>query len=111
MFSTPAMVDMRRTAASDTATMPCMSEYDYGLCLSLSDESLKKLDVDFDSVEIGETYHLFILAKVTAKSRSDDAGGPRDRIELQITHLGAESEDKENEESEQEPLRKKMYKK
>lgn len=110
MFSTPAMVDLKRTPEEmNQAIMPGISEYDYGLCLSLGDDSLKKLDVDFDSVEVGETYHLFILAKVTAKSRNDNEGGMRDRVELQITHMGAESEDKENEESEKKPLRKKMY--
>lgn len=113
MFNTPPMVDMKRTPAETAADMPLAypsSDYPYGLSISLDTESLAKLDVDFDSVEVGETYHLFVMAKVTAKSRHENTdNGPRDCIELQITHMGAESEDKENEEVL--PPRAKMYKK
>lgn len=114
MHSIPPMVDMRRSAdeKSDLSAIPCSpSDYPWGLSISLDNESLKKLDVDFDSVEIGETYHLFVLAKVTSKSRNDSEGnGQCDRIELQITHVAAESEDVENKESDS-PLRERMYKK
>lgn len=114
---TPSMTDMRRSPEEKQATgvpVSCGgSDYPYGLAISLDDESLKKLDVDFDSIEIGETYHLFVMAKVTAKSRNErDAGEPRECVELQITHMGAESEDAENEQSEaKEPLSKKLYSK
>lgn len=111
MFNTPPMVDMKLTAGekaelSPEAYNPPM--YPWGLSISLDKEQLDKLEVDFDSVEVGETYHLFIMAKVTAKSRNErESGGPCDRIEMQITHMGAESEDTENEEYE--PLSKRMY--
>lgn len=108
------MVDMKRSASDKADAMsPSLgygSDYPYGLCISLDDESLKKLDVDFDSVEVGETYHFMAMAKVTAKSRNERAEGePRECIELQIVMLSAESEDAENEEDKT-PTRKKMYK-
>lgn len=114
MFNTPPMVDLRRTPEekSELASIESYSppDYPYGLCLSLDKDTLEKLEVDFDGVEIGETYHLFVMAKVTAKSRNESVSGePRECIELQVTHMGAESEDEEDEASE--PVHKKMYKK
>lgn len=119
MFSTPPMISMEMTAEERAENSPVISgttqydgpKYPYGLCLSLGEDELNKLEVDFESLEVGETYHLFIMAKVTAKSASErESGEPCKRVELQVTHMGAESEDKENEEA-VEPLRKRMYKK
>lgn len=111
MFSGTPMVDMRRTPEEKSdACMPMAygSDYSYGLCISLDDESLKKLEVDFDSIEVGETYHFMAMAKVTAKSRNESAtGGPRECVEMQITMLSAESEDAEA--PVETPTRKKMY--
>lgn len=116
MFSTPAMVELRRSdeerQEAGTPQPFNASEYPYGLAISLDDLTLKKLDVDFDGIELGETYHLFVLAKVTAKSRHENENsGQRECVELQITHMGAESEDAENEEADKESLRTKLYKK
>lgn len=112
MHSIPAMTDMRRTPSEKSEVAMCVpSEYPYGLCISLDTESLKKLNVDFDSIEVGGIYHLFVLGKVTAKSRNENEGGEaNERVEIQITHLSAESEDAENQEMD-EPLSEKMYKK
>lgn len=72
--------------------------YPYGLALCLGKEELKKLDLDEDP-EVGDTIHLFALAKVTSASQSERADGTTEsRVELQITHLGVEDEDDENEE-------------
>lgn len=114
MFSGHPMTDMRRTPEEKSeamyGTLHSVGEYPYGLAISLDNESLKKLEVDFDSVEVGETYHFMAMAKVTSKSRNErDSGGPCECIELQITSLSAESEDAEGEEVV--PARKKMYKK
>ena len=117
MLNTPPMVSMEMTPeqkAENSAPTGLIDydppKYPYGLCLSLESEQLEALEVDFDSIEVGGTYHLFVLAKVTAKSSSDrESGKPCKRVELQVTHMAAESEDAENEEKE--PTRKKMYKK
>lgn len=114
MFKTPPMVDLKRTSADKQETASLLPynapDYPYGLAISLDEESLEKLDVDFDNVDVDENYHLFILAKITAKSRNESVSGkPRRCIELQITHMAAESEDEEN--AKVEHPRKKMYKK
>lgn len=111
MFNTPPMVDLKRSPdqkselASVESYMP--PDYPYGLSISLDKDTLAKLEVDFDTIEIGETYHLFVMAKVTAKSRNESVSGDaRECIEMQITHMGAESEDEENSE-----VKKSSYKK
>ena len=68
--------------------------YPYGLCLSLADEELAKLDLDPDC-EVGDTIHLCCLAKVTECSSRDTSDGPKRRIELQITDLAIEDESTE----------------
>lgn len=114
MLKTPAMVDMRLTPEEQREDM-CVPlggnapEYPYGLSICLDDACLEKLDVDVESLSIGETYHLFVMAKVTSISSNENLNGPKNRVELQITHMSAESEDIENEE--RESLSKKMYKK
>lgn len=116
MLHTPPMVDLKRTPkekeeAAEETVMPAVSEYPYGLCISLDKETLDKLEVDFDSIEVGGIYHLFVLAKVTAKSRRENTPGePYECVEMTLTHMSAESEDLENQE-EDIPTREKMYKK
>lgn len=102
MFDTPAMVDMRKTTEekSEATQMPALAnepDYDYGLRLCLNHESLEKLDVDVNSLQVGETYHLFCLAKVTSISKNANDTGENCRVEMTLTHIGAESEDEENE--------------
>lgn len=118
MFATPSMVSMEMTAEERAENSPIVQggsyegpKYPWGLALRLENDSLEKLKVDFDSLEVGESYHLFALAKVTAKSSNErDSGEPCRCVELQITHLGAESEDAENQEVAK-PTHTKMYKK
>lgn len=112
MHAIPPMTDMRRTPSEKSEMTMCVpSEYPYGLSISLDTESLKKLNVDFDSIEVGGIYHLFVLAKVTAKSCNENEGGEsNERVEMTLTHIAAESEDAENQEMD-EPLSEKMYKK
>lgn len=99
------MVDMARTPeekeeAVESATLPAVDsvpDYPYGLCLRLSHEELEKLGLDADC-EIGDMIHLFAMAKVTSVSMSDsERGGHYCNVELQITHLGLEDEDTEEE--------------
>lgn len=98
------MVDMKRTPPEKKAEAVSVAGtddgpmYPYGLCLSLGEEEMAKLGLDADCT-VGETVHLFALAKVTSCSSNEtENGGKRCRIELQITDMAAESEDDENEE-------------
>lgn len=84
--------------------------YPYGLCLSFCQDELEKLDLD-DDCEPGDTVHLFCLAKVTSVSKSDTTEGTKTRIEMQITHIAAESEDDENEEADARMPRRMDYNK
>lgn len=116
----PAMVDMRRTAeeAQDAMSpaMSCVPEYPYGLCISLSNDELAKLDLDTSDVEAGDMVHLFCMAKVTSINKRDTTDGVDTRIEMQITHIACEDEDDENEEAtsprmDKTKMRQRMYEK
>ena len=72
-------------------------KYPWGLAIRLTEQELKKLDLD-DDPEIGDTIHLFALVRVTSVSSNERDGEPNSKcIELQITHLALEDEDEENE--------------
>lgn len=73
--------------------------YPYGLCLCLEDEALEKLKMQ-GMPEVGATVHFAALARVTSVSENEREGTDGDktkcrRVELQITHLAIENEDRE----------------
>lgn len=104
MARIPAMVDLRRTPAENAEVSPCpMPEpaYPYGLCISLTEVELEKLDLP-DDMQVGDMLHMHCLAKVTSVSKTEtEASGPCCRVELQITNMVSEDEDDENEENEE----------
>src|SRR5690242_10130946 len=84
-----------------SAPMPDAPTFPYGLCITLCDDELEKLGIDKDDMpEIGDSIHLFAMAKVTSVNQSANESGDQRRIELQITDLGCENEDDENDEEE-----------
>ena len=98
------MVSMSRTPAEKVEAMmdfmpsaTDMPNVPYGLCICLTDVELEKLDLDGDC-DVGDTIHLFALAKVTSVSKQDTGDGEKCRIELSLTDVAVESEDEENEE-------------
>lgn len=108
MKITPPLVDMARTTTEkEEAAVACLPDvasqpnYPWGLSISLCDEELDKLGVDYNSIETGAIVHMHCLAVVTAKSSNAVQGTePSCRIELQITHIAAEDEDEEDDEAE-----------
>ena len=96
MIHAVQMTDMANVEEDDTdyepQTMPARV-YPYGLCLSLTEKELAKLDLE--QPQVGDMIHLFAMAKVTAVSQNETTDGTCCRVELQITHLGAEGEDDE----------------
>lgn len=104
------MVDMKRDPADVKAEAPCAvpsvtvdkPTYPYGLCISLTQEELRKLKIDMASVEVGGIFHFHCLARVTSVSANDYGDGAQARVELQIESMVAESEDEENEEADRE---------
>lgn len=91
------LVDMRLSAEDKTQeAMPFdHREYPYGLCLSLTEKELEKLDVPADEFKIGDVVDLRALAKVTSVSEHESEHGKCCRVELQVIMLGAEDEDAE----------------
>lgn len=103
------MVDMARSpqeVKKDLSPAPMSSPdssepvYPYGLCINLSEEEIDKLGIDTGDCCIGDMIHLFAMAEVTSVSehKTKTADGSEKqccRIELQITHLGLEDEDRE----------------
>lgn len=105
MFSAVKMMDMAKTpeeVSEETreysSPMPIESvvnRYPYGLCISLDEDSLKKLNLT-ESPDVGDMIHLFAMARVTSMSQNEKSDGTVcQRVELQITHLGLEDEDDE----------------
>lgn len=67
--------------------------YPYGLCISLDDETLKKLGLDGDMPGVGDIIQFNAIAKVTSVSENEREGtdGAKTqcrRVELQITDMG-----------------------
>ena len=91
-IESPVSVDMPQ--AVNLAIAP---QYPYGTQLCLNDMLLERLGLD-DDCDVGDTLHFHAMAKVTSKSKNEQSGT---RIELQITEMSAEDEDKENEDDEE----------
>jgi hypothetical protein len=71
-------------------------EFPYGLKICLTSSEFGKLGIDPSDTQVGETFHLFGMARVTSVSMNDTAGGPCWRVEAQIEDMALESEDDEN---------------
>lgn len=83
-------------------------KYPYGLCISLCQDEIEKLDLEGSEVEVGDMLHMHCLAQVTSTSTNDFGDGPHSRIELQIKFIEVESEDTENKE-EDKKVTSKLY--
>lgn len=76
-------------------------KYPYGLSISLCDNELEKLEIDFDDICVGDLVHLHAMAMVTSKSCNETEGdGQKCRVELQICYLSGENEADEDDEAE-----------
>lgn len=103
------MVDMSLDRKEQEEILnPSPPKYPYGLCISLCNDELEKLDVDGTDCEVGDMLHLHCLAQVTSTSTNDFGDGPHSRIELQIKFIEVESEDDENKE-EDKKVTSKLY--
>lgn len=100
-------VDMNKPPTA-TAIAENTPRYPWGLCLSIENEQLDKLDLDGDC-EVGDVIHLCCMAKVTSVSCRETEGKEDRRIELQVTDIAVEDEDRENEEAFREERGRKRY--
>jgi hypothetical protein len=111
MAKSPEEVKEQTTIASPIE--PKVPVYPYGLCISLTQDDLDKLDLDPDC-EVGDIVHLMAMAKVTSRSENEmeTADGKKEkccRIELQITHLSVEDEDDEDPQAQADKRRGRFY--
>lgn len=117
MKTIPKMVDMARSPEEKqeeikSYTSPQAPTYPYGLCISLCEDELDKLNLDDSDAEVGDMVHLHALAVVTSVSKNSSEFGDHRRIELQLRYISVEGEDEENEDVEEEEVNplKKLYK-
>jgi len=114
MAKTATELGLNKTEVAVNPEVPSQPVYPYGLGICFGQEELDKLDVDVSEIGVGDTVHLFCLAKVTSISTNDTTEGPKTRCEMQITNIAVHDEDQENEDAEAviEPHKvnyKKMY--
>ena len=84
--------------------------YPWGACLRFSNEELAKLKLE--DAQVGDTIHVFALGKVTSVSASASEGGnSHSSIEIQLTDMAAENEDRENEAADPEEKERASHKK
>jgi hypothetical protein len=94
----PAMKDMSlpKRKSEEVIAEPSPEKYEgprypWGLCMSLSQDEIKKLGIDFESIDVGSAVQIAGVANVTSKSSNEsDKGEPTQRIELQVTHLSVD---------------------
>lgn len=104
------MQDMSLTPQeSKEISEPSLPKYPYGLCISLCQDELDKLNLSEEELCVGDMLHLHCLAKVTSVSSNETEDGSYSRVELVITHIAAESEDEENDEEERPSRTSKFY--
>lgn len=100
------MIDMARTPeeakeSAEKQGFPTDSPvYPYGLAISLGEEELEKLGVDYSDWSVGDLFHLHAMTKITSISEREMENGNCCRVEMQIIALTGESEDDENREEE-----------
>lgn len=70
-------------------------EFPYGLCLTLDECTLAKLGLDEEDPEIGDMIDLRAFGRVTALRKDARDGEAHSCVEIQITHLAVEDEDRE----------------
>ena len=104
------MVDMsiEPRKEADTSIAPSVPDqpiYPYGLAISLDNDSLEKLDVDYSDWQVGDLFHLHAMARITSVSSNETTDGARCRVEMQIVALSGENEDMENAEEEQQEMK------
>lgn len=63
------------------------SPYPWGLSLTLENETINKLGLNFDALEVGKEVLVMGYAKVENKREHDDGKTKNQSISLQITHM------------------------
>lgn len=79
--------DQSETIEDAEQTTPAEPEYPYGTCLHLDQDSLEKLGIK-EFPEIGTTWQIEAVARVSGMSESAGSHGEHKCLDLQIIKLG-----------------------
>lgn len=100
MARTPeeAKAEVAKYDSPSPVTTASVPTYPYGLCLSLDEETMKKLGMEGEMPSVGEVMQFTAMAKVTSASinereKSDGSKEQCCRLELQITDMGVPAPD------------------
>jgi hypothetical protein len=65
--------------------------YPWGLSISLDDSTIDKLDIDFDTCNVGKEYTATVVLRVTSKNDNERQDRTHNRsISMQITKMAVE---------------------
>ena len=92
-------VDMRLTTEekienSYPQPISQMNDYPSGLCISLDEHVMDRLDLS-DDVEVGDMIDLRMLGRVTCVNKTQADGKSKCRVEIQGEQIALENEDTE----------------
>ena len=109
-------VSLKLTTPEAKAESPEAAEmegpaYPWGTCIYLDQVALEKLGMTADDFEVGETMQLSGVVKVTGTSvREREGGESYTSIDLQLTDIGLEDDDAEEDKKEKkDSLGARMY--
>ena len=92
---------MKREEPNEKETMLGQSDYPYGLCIHLDNETLDKLGIS-ELPEVGKEINLSAVGYVKSASMSDsEEGGKMKSLGIQITDLGLGKMGKKSEKKEE----------
>ena len=89
------------------ADKPGQPVYPWGLCITLSDEEMKKLGID-DDCDVDDEFTFTVRAEVTSVSENKTTDGSKCRLELQIVAMkviGGGGPDGDNDEDDRKETR------
>ena len=115
LAKTPAEVKEESAPLMATSMPSSAPQYPCGCCISLENDTLKKLGLDGDLPAVGDVIEFMATAKVTSASMNErvDENGKSEtccRVELQITDMDvAETEDPAEEELERSAMRRQRF--
>jgi hypothetical protein len=70
---------------------PRVPDFPFGWTFCMDETDLEKLDLDDEEVEVGDTIHLVLMARVTSVSKRQEEGRDCCRIELQGEQVAIET--------------------
>lgn len=80
--------------------MPAVPDYPPGFSFSMDEVDLEKLDIDDKDIDVGDTIHFAVMARVTSVSKRQIDGKDCCRVELQGEEVEVEMPPENKEDAE-----------